>query len=348
MKRLVATVVLMGLFVAIAGCTGSDQGGTVSVITDPTVILAGRDEVADALMVDVFEPAYAGLAAATDALAAAVESLCAQPDDPARLDAAQSAWRDAASAWAVTRSFRFGPVMELRASSDISFEVDPAKVAALIAGNDPVTPDAIARFGADQRTLTGAELVLFADEPIDGRRCEYLASTTSLVADAAREVAEAWIAGPEFEAQDVIDETVNGITFALAEIADMQLGKASGDVSGTPEFAEVDDGPAKGALDGMLDTLDGIDAVLSGGDGGSGINDLIADQSVEASERLATQLAEARAAIEAVPPPLADTADMAPVSAAYEAVQAPLTTMRTEVASLLGVTLTFGDADGDS
>ena len=53
-------------------------------------------------------------------------------------------------------------------------------------------------------------------------------------------------------------------------------------------------------------------------------------------------------ALEAIPSPLFTVADPAPVHAAYEALKAAQVTLRAEIASQLGVTLTFGDADGDS
>jgi hypothetical protein len=152
---------------------------------------------------------------------------------------------------------------------------------------------------------------------------------------------------------EVYGDVVNNMIFALGDVSDRRLGRASGDVTGTPLPAEVDAGPAQRALLDSADMLDGVVEVYEGGrgadgDDASGIRAVVASMSADAAEVLDEQFAAAAAAIDSIPAPLAANTDPAPVHAAYEAVRAAQVTMSTEVASLLGVTLTFGDADGDS
>ncbi len=130
--------------------------------------------------------------------------------------------------------------------------------------------------------------------------------------------------------------------FALADLSDMRLGPASGSTTGTPAPADVDAGPAHSALDDMLAVLDGVDAVVGG------LDPLIAAQSAEATDRLATQLGKARTNIGLIPAPLATATDVDAMASAYLSTAAALLVARADVASLLGVTLTLGDADGDS
>ena len=92
----------------------------------------------------------------------------------------------------------------------------------------------------------------------------------------------------------------------------------------------------------MLAMLDGVDEVVGG------LDPLISAQSAETTERLATQLGKARTNIGLIPPPLATTTDVEAMASAYRSTAAALTIARAEVASLLGVTLTLGDGDGDS
>jgi len=49
-----------------------------------------------------------------------------------------------------------------------------------------------------------------------------------------------------------------------------------------------------------------------------------------------------------IPAPLATTTDIEAVASAYRSTTAALVISRAEIASLLGVTLTLGDSDGDS
>jgi hypothetical protein len=62
-----------------------------------------------------------------------------------------------------------------------------------------------------------------------------------------------------------------------------------------------------------------------------------------------TAISDAQAALAAVPPPLdtAITASPDTVLAAYEATYALQRSIATELASVLGVTVTFTDNDGD-
>ena len=324
-----------------SACTGGDEpsGGTVRETS--------REKVASALVANVVIPGYLALATSADQLTSAVTALCVASTDPLVLEHARQMWSETALAWARTRAFRLGPAMGLRSMSKIDFPIDRKKIDALLLGT-AVDEAAVANLGADQRGLSGVELVLFAPAASSERRCTYARSAASLVAQAAHAVHDGWVTGPSIETKTFVDDSVNGMVFALADVADTQLGKASGKITGTPKFADIDSGPARLALVEMLAMLDSVEVMSSGGQGGTGIAALISSQSNDAAQRLATQLAKARSAVEAIPAPLAETRNTAPVEAAYEAVRVPLVTMRSEIASLLGVTLTLGDADGDS
>jgi predicted lipoprotein len=199
-----------------------------------------------------------------------------------------------------------------------------------------------------------------------------MVSAAGLLLARAERVLDAWTAptedAPSFAAQirdpgangsmyadvaEVYTDIVNNMIFALGDVSDRRLGRASGDVTETPSPAEVDAGRAQRALLDSADILDGVVDVYHGGGGAdgdaqAGIRAVVASMSEDAAAALDEQFAAAAAAIDAIPAPLAENTDPAPAHDAYEAVRTAQTTMSTEVASLLGVTLTFGDADGDS
>lgn len=340
-------VAVLTLF-ALAACSGDDSPATTAVesstsASSPVVDADTRDEAVTALTSGVIVPAFENLESSVGELATSVDALCVAPADQAALVAARDAWRAARVSWMTTRAFRFGPVMDLRAMSKIDFPVDPEKVSALVTGTDPLDAASLNGLGADQRGLGAVELLLFIDDDITPRECEMAASAISLISEMASEVAVAWRDEPLTDTKEFVDGIVNGSIFALVDVGDQQLGKASGDVSGVPEFAEVDDGPAKSALDDIAAILVSVTSVVDGGLGA-----LTATISPDAAEKLPVELAATIAAVASVPAPMADTVDTAPLSAAYSAAQPPLRTLRAEVASLLGVTLTLGDADGDS
>ncbi len=338
------------------GCSGDDRDAgnsadsidaVVTTAVTPVVTDESRAAVVKALTTQVIVPAYADIVGSIEAMSTSIEAACSQPGDATR-QTARDAWRSTSASWASTRAVRFGPAMALRAMSKIAFPVDPAKIQTLVAGELAVDQASIGGLGADQRGLGGLEVVLFGDDALDERRCAYAMSVATLMGDAANQVATAWQAAPPTDTKQFVDDAVNNMIFALSDVADTKLGKASGDISGTPEFAEIDAGLARNALNDMVSILESVDTSLSGGPSGMGLAALLDGQSAGVAERLHDELVSARDAVMAVPAPLATTTDTAPVSAAYQSVLIPLRTLRTEVASLLGVTLTLGDADGDS
>jgi putative iron-regulated protein len=347
--------------IGLSGCSGNGEASEsttgVTAATSESVAPAGatvpaesRDAVIAGLTDGVIIPDYQAVASAATVLATELADVCASPGEPAAasLTAAQDAWRATRVAWAMTRSYRFGPVMELRASSKIDFPADAAKVTALIDGTEPLDSAAIGGLGADQRGLGAIEVVLFGEAPLNERSCEYLVGASGLVADTSGKVVEAWQAYTIDDPKMFIDDTVNGVIFALTDVGESQLAKAGGTASGTPEMAEIDSGAARSALDDMAAVLDGVSAVLTGGPTGVGLNAALAGQSPDVVDRLGGSVANARSALTAIPAPLATTTDTDAINAASQATADVLTIVRAEVASLLGVTLTLGDADGDS
>lgn len=343
MNRVVIASVCLGML--IAGCSGADDNLPSSV---PVVAGVSRDDVMSSLTNDAIVPTFDALAASATSLVTAIEVLCLDPSDAASLTATQVAWRETRLAWNLTRAFRFGPPMELRSMSKIDFPADLDKVTDLLAGRDPVDAESVAALGADKRGLGSIEFVLFGADQVTDRACMFVLSAAGLVAGATSDAALGWRAAELGDTKQFIDDSVNGVIFALVDIGDQRLGKASGAVSGIAEYAEVDSGPAHTSLDEIGSVLDSIDLILHGGPDAAGLYDLVAIQSAESVDRLASDLSAARAAVTAIPAPLADASDTVLTTAAYEAVRAPLRTVRTETASLLGVTLTLGDADGDS
>jgi hypothetical protein len=188
---------------------------------------------------------------------------------------------------------------------------------------------------------------LFAATPPDARRCEYLIGASSIVADQAAEIAAAWAVDTSAtdDTKKFIDETVNGVVFALTDVSDQRLGPAAGVTTETAEFAEVDSGLARSAVDDARSAVTGAAAVLAV------IDPLVRGQSADSADRARDQIDSAIAAISAIPQPIAEAGgagELDLITSAYDATRAALVTVRSEIASLLGVTLTLGDADGDS
>ena len=330
MRQLVAALVVG---VAVSACTG---GGSDTADDSPS-----REDVVAAITTDVILPGYERLAAATDGLYAALGDLC-------RVSRRRSArGRPTGMAWRPTGMVRDAAV-PVGAGHGSTGDVED-RLSDRCDEDHPVARrhrsarrDGGGFAGIGPGGLGGIEVALFGDDPTGARPCAYATLAAELVAATAATLAQEWAAGVDADAQQVVEELINGIVFTLGELADMRLGPASGSTTGAATPADVDAGPARSALDDMLAMLDGVDDAVRG------LDPLISAQSDETADRLATQLGKAWTNIGSIPAPLATATDVEAMASAYRSTAAALTITRAEVASLLGVTLTLGDGDGDS
>ncbi len=351
-RRLAAALALVVLAVAVGAC-GDDHDAPAS-----------RRVVYRNLAANVISPLYERLDEATADLATATSALCADPS-AANVDAARTAWEHAWQAWNRTKAFRFGPLTDSRAVADIGFMVDGHKVDTVVDGSNaavgpPFTADSVAATGADVRGLAAIEHVLFQRDPTEPDTCAYAAAAASLVAEKAAMARAAWtegtngdpayadlVAKPGNEAygdsQAVLDDLVNGMAMALSEAT-----KALADAESAPPDRRDTFGTHGG--DHVRDTLWSVRASYEGSlrdGGGRGVGALVADASSDADARFRTNLERATRAARALPPDL-ERAKAALVDEAYRRFRALGTNTRAEVASILGVTLSLSDSDGDS
>lgn len=325
-----------------------------------------RVDVLAALTSDVFVPGYQQMAAGAATLLADIETLCVEPDDPAALRTAQESWSVTRGLWLRTRAFRFGPATTLRTMSTVDFPIDSSKIDALLTGEEILTEESLDALGSDQRGLGGIEYVLFGPASLDEQSCSYLRSAAMLVADASTKVLDGWTVSSDgaqsFADQitktgnggmystehEAYEDLVNSMIFALADVADAGIGRASGDVTGTPVPEEVDAGRARRAKQDAIDIIAGVVTIFDGASAGAGLRAVVVSISNETATAMDAEFAAAIAALDALTSPLAESTDPAGAHTAYVALKQAQVTLRAEIASLLGVTLTFGDADGDS
>ena len=104
-----------------------------------------------------------------------------------------------------------------------------------------------------------------------------------------------------------------------------------------------------GSLLDARDALEGFSQAYLGSDDAPGLTLVIEGESAETDQRVRDALEAAEQALEDVPEQLRTAIADAPdkVTAAEQAVHELRTVMTAEVASLLGVTVSLGDNDGD-
>ncbi|HEX2368275.1 MAG TPA: imelysin family protein [Acidimicrobiia bacterium] len=340
-------VILVAL--TVAACSAS--GGSVSSAPPTTVEgEADRRTALDQINDEVIIPAYGVLADSATDLVEATNMLCQQPSQDS-LAEARAAWGAAWLAWLRTTAHS-ARVDEMRLEASFTFAPDIEGVEALLAGTDPVSVEAIRQLGADQRGLRAIEWLLFGpgSEALSGRaerRCQMAASASTVVEEAAATVLAALDdTQSEQRSQEELDDVVNDLIFAVQEVADRRLGIATGSTNdGIPAPGEAQGAAGIGAREAEA-VIQGVAAVYEGG-GKGGLSPLVAAGFAATDERVLTRMSDLSELLAALPASL-EKADPADLAAAEEAARALHRTLSTEVVSVLGVTLMFGDTDGDS
>jgi len=131
------------------------------------------DTLNSSLVDAVVVPAYQAYEAAAREVPAPIEALCADPG-PARLEAAQQAWRAAMLAWQHAQTIRFGPVIDDGMAPEIAFWPDKhgtagRQMSRALAEQDPSLLDAAALEGKSVGLTSHASLerLLFGKALLD-------------------------------------------------------------------------------------------------------------------------------------------------------------------------------------
>ena len=352
MKTALRLSLLAGALVATAvacGPGGPDEAEVLASITD-----------------DVMVPSYEALASETAEFRDALNALCAAPSEAALSDA-QEAWRGAREAWARSEASGVGPVLDRRSTGVIAWAiVQPERIDTLLASDSAITADFVrSNISSTQRGLGGIEYVLFGEDAVlaaDSRRCSYLTSAASVIADESAALRDDWTAGGSpykdyftgradepLETSEAVAEVVRTQVFLIRTIVDMRLAGALG-LRGDADPTAIPGGAGLNALADLRNEVLGMRDVYEGVGEGHGVSDLIVPLSEDADERVRAGFEASLAAIDAVDGPLREAAtESSPQAlAVYEALMALQDTISTEVVSLLGVSVGFSDADGDS
>ena len=352
MKTALRLSLLAGALVATAvacGPGGPDEAEVLASITD-----------------DVMVPSYEALASETAEFRDALNALCAAPSEAALSDA-QEAWRGAREAWARSEASGVGPVLDRRSTGVIAWAiVQPERIDTLLASDSAITADFVrSNISSTQRGLGGIEYVLFEEDAVlaaNSRRCSYLTSAASVMADESAALRDDWTAGGSpykdyftgradepLETSEAVAEVVRTQVFLIRTIVDMRLAGALG-LRGDADPTAIPGGAGLNALADLRNQVLGMRDVYEGVGEGHGVSDLIVPLSEDADERVRGGFEASLAAIDAVDGPLreATAANSAQAVAVYETLMGLQDTISTEVVSLLGVSVGFSDADGDS
>lgn len=328
---------------------------------------ASKQEVLDNIARNVLLPGYNELASRGREFAAAADAFASSPSVPA-LKKAQQSWRTVLLAWRRTQSFVHGPATDLGVAGRILFWPSRRQtVDRVLRATRPIDDAYVQELGANAVGLTALEIMLFDIRqndtarvaafagPQGERQRKYLQALVRDLETKTRLLESAW-QGPsgyaaKFAAggQQQLNLLVNDMLAAIEAGAQTRL-QAVIDRHAADQLPTdlVEGGLSGTSQQGVAALLAGANAAFRGGDG-AGLDDYLAQLKSPAARRIEAQFQKTIAAVTSIDSPLeqAIATKASVVRQARDECRALEILMKTEVASTLGVTLTFKSSDGD-
>jgi predicted lipoprotein len=330
---------------------------------------------------DVILPTYAELSARCTELSSLLDELAEAPRD-ADLSAVRGAYLATREPWEESQAFAFGPAADLHAQAGLDQSpLDIQKLDLELASDRELTFGHVRSLGANKRGLQAIEYLLFpeddaeleaallGDDVAGDRRRRFLSAAGQVVAANAEQLSNAWQpeagdyagrftqpGGPESVSSNVqaaLDTLLNETVVLSEVVANVKLGKPLGVTTGGEVDPSLQESARSGAaLRDVLANLRGMRNVyLATRDGtvGTSLSSLVHARSPTTDLHARAALADAEAAVLAIPEPLTLALQESPetVTEAYESVKSLKRVLATEVLGTLGASLKFSDNDGD-
>jgi len=330
---------------------------------------------------DVILPTYAELAARCSELSSVLDELADAPGD-AELSTVRAAYLATREPWEESQAFGFGPASDLHAQAGLDQSpVDVQKLDLELASDSELTFGHVRSLGANKRGLQAIEYLLFpeddaeleaallGDDVAGDRRRRFLSAAGQVVAANAEQLSNAWqpeagdyagrFAQPggsesvSSNVQAALDTLLNETVVLSEVVANVKLGKPLGVTTGGKVDPSLQESARSGAaLRDVLANLRGMRNVyLATRDGtvGTSLSSLVHARSPATDLHARAALADAEAAVLAIPEPLTLALEESPetVTQAYESIKSLKRVLATEVLGTLGASLKFSDNDGD-
>ena len=317
----------------------------------------------------VVKPTYGRLSERANTLKASI-ALFSLEVTGETLSGTQAAWRATQDAWNGARVFGFGPAKEVEANIRWNKGCEPEAVEATIAQGAPFEPTSL---GVTRKGLPALEYLLF--DPVGGNESVLqsfvdseprTAFLTALGEDLAVEVVnletafkahseELATAGAGSQIykspKDAMDALFNQLIYA-ADLAVQTIAAPLGSNTGVlaPDLEES--WRSDHTLEDTLALLAGIAAVYQGDHGdvqGLGVGDLIKDRSASLDSEFRAALAAAFESVQDAPAPLrvALENEAEQLAETVEVLRKVKRLLASDLATALGVTISFSDMDGD-
>lgn len=369
---------LVGAALIALSCGGGVGNGQNDLpTTQPGRLTRLLDDLANRVVV----PQYRAMTAAFGELDRTTREFCDEPGT-AGLETARRAWRAAMESWVTASAFGLGPIGEENRELRVEFWPDannnvPRAVEQLLARDDALTAETLARQSVAAQGLPALEILLFESD-VDvlaeftsgdraGRRCGYARAVTGNLLGIAHAIEDAWTSEGGYAAhlassgrgsdvfatrEAAIDEVVNALVTALSVTRNDRLA----DPLGGDTAADAKPFRAESVLSGnsfanVAAALRGTRAIFDAG-AGFGFEDYLRDSDRDAlASRISAEFTALQDGIAAVPAPLADAVQderLRPrVVELLDRATALSRLVEMELSAAMDVTVGFNENDGD-
>lgn len=345
----------------------------------PGISRFDREGMLRNLSANVAYPLVQDAATQSEAL---VQSVYAFRDNPTTdtLSAVRTQWLTTSLAWERTEVVALDADMTLLTQID-KWPSNEKFIEDFIAGATPINLSFVAGSGSTSKGLPAIEYLIFNPEADDGailsglnepQRMAYLVATAENVRDNVHTLQTFWspeggnyvatFASAELDDGDLqssVSMTINELVVVLEGMVQKELAIPLGSKSYGEPFPTAAEGwRSLTSTPNLVANLDGVRLILTGdspsGADGVGLNDYLDALDAKAgeiplSQAITTQLDKATQALQAIDEPLtiAIESDKVAVEKARDEIRALLVLIKNDMASQLGVTITFNDSDGD-
>lgn len=354
-----AAIGMSVMTLAVAGSSVLVAGGATTGVSKQAALTN--------IATQVILPAYHDLAVRSTDFAAAADELTLAPS-AASLKKTQQAWKDVLLAWRRTQPFAHGPVADLAVSGRIQFWPSRRQsVDRVLRASRPIDDTYIQELGANAVGLSALEIMLFDTRQDDAARIAafsgpqgerqrtYFRALARELVRQTRLVERAWQGPAGFAAkfgaggQPQLNLLVNDLLTAIETGAQGRLRLVIDKQHEQAPLPELVEGALSGtSQQAVLALLRGAQEMFSGGQG-AGLDDYLKQLKSQTARRVDAQFQKAIDAVQAIDGPLeamASTRAQA-IQRAHDECRALEILLKVEVASTLGVTLTFKSTDGD-
>lgn len=365
-KTTLLSSVLLVLFL-FSACSNGTSSSEDQVNFDRSAMLSNYGN-------NIIIPAFEKMQSATNELQSAAESF-SNERTLSNLDTLQSALKSTRLAWQDVSPFQFGPAESilLRASLN-TYPTDTEKISSYISSGDYTFGTIDSRDAAGLPALgyllhgvgdTNEEiLIMYTTDPEAENRMTFLLDNISFIKEQVDQVTTEWQAsGGDYIGMFLSDENsgtdvgsslgmlINSYVLHYERfLRDGKVGIPAGVRSAgvtRPTSTEAYYGGY--SLELAVANLAQIERIFTGADGRGLDDNLKALDAGDLSNEIQTQFDEAQSALEQLNDPLSQQIqeNNEPVLTSFEELQQIITLLKADMTSVLGITITYQDNDGD-